>query len=159
MPKIVHISNHNQRSKAVKQTDYIFINEYLSINIYLKVLVWLQKLRKEVGDSVTNDQLKEFILKTLKSGQVVPGYGHAVLRKTDPRYTCQREFALKHLPKDPLFKLVSQVFDVVPPVLNDLGKVKNPWPNVDAHSGVLLQVCKLIHLSNLNNYRNSLFKL
>lgn len=108
--------------------------------------MWLQKLRKEVGDSVTNEQLKEFILKTLKSGQVVPGYGHAVLRKTDPRYTCQREFALKHLPKDPLFKLVSQVFDVVPPVLNDLGKVKNPWPNVDAHSGVLLQVCSL----NLN---------
>ncbi|KAL5236289.1 hypothetical protein ACI65C_003699 [Semiaphis heraclei] len=100
-----------------------------------EVLIWLQKLRKEVGDSVTKEQLKEFILKTLKSGQVVPGYGHAVLRKTDPRYTCQREFALKHLPNDPMFKLVSQVFEVVPPVLNDLGKVKNPWPNVDAHSG------------------------
>lgn len=112
--------------------------------MFIQVLVWLQKLRKEVGDSVTNDQLKEFILKTLKSGQVVPGYGHAVLRKTDPRYTCQREFAQKHLPNDPLFKLVAQVFDVVPPVLNDLGKVKNPWPNVDAHSGVLLQVNRLI---------------
>jgi len=118
-----------------------------------EVLVWLQKLRKEVGDSVTNDQLKEFILKTLKSGQVVPGYGHAVLRKTDPRYTCQREFALKHLPKDPLFKLVSQVFDVVPPVLNDLGKVKNPWPNVDAHSGVLLQYYGLKEM----NYYTVLF--
>lgn len=99
------------------------------------------KLRKEVGDNVTKDGLKAFILKTLQSGQVVPGYGHAVLRKTDPRYTCQREFALKHLPNDPLFKLVSQVFEVVPPVLDSLGKVKNPWPNVDAHSGVLLQVC------------------
>ncbi|VVC31894.1 Citrate synthase,Citrate synthase active site,Citrate synthase-like, small alpha subdomain,Citrate [Cinara cedri] len=118
-----------------------------------EVLVWLQKLRKEVGDSVTNDQLKEFILKTLKSGQVVPGYGHAVLRKTDPRYTCQREFALKHLPKDPLFKLVSQVFDVVPPVLGDLGKVKNPWPNVDAHSGVLLQYYGLKEM----NYYTVLF--
>jgi len=109
----------------------------------------LQKLRKEVGDSVTKEQLKEFILKTLKSGQVVPGYGHAVLRKTDPRYTCQREFALKHLPNDPLFKLVSQVFEVVPPVLNDLGKVKNPWPNVDAHSGVLLQVRGFIWIYNI----------
>lgn len=109
----------------------------------------MQKLRKEVGDSVTKEQLKEFILKTLKSGQVVPGYGHAVLRKTDPRYTCQREFALKHLPNDPLFKLVSQVFEVVPPVLNDLGKVKNPWPNVDAHSGVLLQVRGFIWIYNI----------
>ncbi|KAE9540957.1 hypothetical protein AGLY_004202 [Aphis glycines] len=118
-----------------------------------EVLVWLQKLRQEVGDSVTKEQLKEFILKTLKSGQVVPGYGHAVLRKTDPRYTCQREFALKHLPKDPLFNLVSQVFEVVPPVLNDLGKVKNPWPNVDAHSGVLLQYYGLKEM----NYYTVLF--
>ena len=76
---------------------------------------------------------------TLKSGKVVPGYGHAVLRKTDPRYTCQREFALKHLPDDEGFKLVSALYEVVPKVLAETGKVKNPWPNVDAHSGVLLQ--------------------
>lgn len=71
---------------------------------------------------------------------MVPGYGHAVLRKTDPRYTCQREFALKHLPNDPMFKLVAQLYKIVPNVLLEQGKAKNPWPNVDAHSGVLLQV-------------------
>ncbi|GBO30378.1 putative citrate synthase 1, mitochondrial, partial [Araneus ventricosus] len=70
---------------------------------------------------------------------VIPGYGHAVLRKTDPRYVAQREFALKHLPQDSMFKLVSTIYKVVPPILLELGKVKNPWPNVDAHSGVLLQ--------------------
>ena len=80
--------------------------------------------------------------------QVVPGYGHAVLRKTDPRYMCQREFALKHLPNDPLFKLVAQLYDVVPDVLLEHGKAKNPWPNVDAHSGVLLQVIKCCLLFN-----------
>lgn len=105
-----------------------------------EVLVWLQKIREQIGDKATEEQLKDFIWKTLKSGQVVPGYGHAVLRKTDPRYTCQREFALKHLPNDPLFQLVSNIYKVVPPILLELGKVKNPWPNVDAHSGVLLQV-------------------
>lgn len=104
-----------------------------------EVLVWLEKLRSQVGDSPSDEKLQEFIWNTLKSGQVVPGYGHAVLRKTDPRYTCQREFALKHLPDDPLFKLVAQVYKVVPPILLETGKVKNPWPNVDAHSGVLLQ--------------------
>lgn len=104
-----------------------------------EVLMWLDKLRKQVGDNFTKEQLKEFIWKTLKSGQVVPGYGHAVLRKTDPRYTCQREFALKYMPNDPLFKLVAAVYEVVPPILTELGKVKNPWPNVDSHSGVLLQ--------------------
>ncbi len=70
----------------------------------------------------------------------MPGYGHAVLRKTDPRYTCQREFALKHLPNDPLFKLTSQLYKIIPGVLTEHGKTKNPWPNVDAHSGILLTV-------------------
>ncbi|XP_014256995.1 probable citrate synthase 2, mitochondrial [Cimex lectularius] len=104
-----------------------------------EVLVFLTKMKRELGENIPDEKVKEYVTKTLKSGQVIPGYGHAVLRKTDPRYTCQREFAQKHLPKDPMFKLVSQVYKVVPPVLMETGKVKNPWPNVDAHSGVLLQ--------------------
>lgn len=103
-----------------------------------EVLVFLKKMQKEIGNSYTKDQLKDFVWKQLKSGQVVPGYGHAVLRKTDPRYTAQREFALKHFPEDDLFKLVSTLYEVVPPILLETGKVKNPWPNVDAHSGCLL---------------------
>ena len=104
-----------------------------------EVLKWLNEARAQVGDDVTKEQLTEFVWATLKSGRVVPGYGHGVLRKTDQRYTCQREFALKHLPDDPMFKLVGKLFEVVPDVLTATGKVKNPWPNVDAHSGVLLQ--------------------
>ena len=104
-----------------------------------EVLIWLNKMRQEVGDNVTDQQMKDFIWKTLKSGQVIPGYGHAVLRKTDPRYACQREFALKYFPNDPMIKLVSKLYELVPPILTELGKVANPWPNVDAHSGVLLQ--------------------
>jgi len=112
-----------------------------------EVLVWLTKLRQSIGDDATEEQLKEFIWGTLKAGQVVPGFGHAVLRKTDPRYTCQREFALKHLPEDKLFKLVSNVYKVVPPILGELGKVANPWPNVDAHSGALLQYYGMTEMS------------
>ncbi|KFO73156.1 hypothetical protein N303_05528, partial [Cuculus canorus] len=104
-----------------------------------EVLLWLTDLQKELGQEVSDEKLRDFIWNTLNSGRVVPGYGHAVLRKTDPRYTCQREFALKHLPKDPLFKLVAQLYKIVPNVLLEQGKAKNPWPNVDAHSGVLLQ--------------------
>lgn len=88
--------------------------------------------------------------------KVVPGYGHAVLRKTDPRYTVQREFALKHLPNDPMFKLVAQIYKIVPPILLELGKVKNPWPNVDAHSGVILQVLFLEDVFNCNKSANYL---
>ncbi|KAJ1953985.1 citrate (Si)-synthase [Dispira parvispora] len=105
-----------------------------------EVLRWTMKMRDELGSTdVSDETIRDYVWKTLKSGQVVPGYGHAVLRKTDPRYTCQREFALKHLPTDPMFKLVSQLYNIVPGVLTEHGKTKNPWPNVDAHSGVLLQ--------------------
>jgi len=118
-----------------------------------EVLVWLTKVQKELGTNYTEQQLKDFIWNTLKGGQVVPGYGHAVLRKTDPRYTCQREFALKHLPNDPLFKLVSGVFKVTPDILLEQGKAKNPWPNVDAHSGVLLMYYNMTEM----NYYTVLF--
>ena len=104
-----------------------------------EVLNWLVAVQAEMGDDPTKEELTDFVWATLKSGKVVPGYGHAVLRQTDPRYTCQRGFALKHLPDDKMFKLVSLLYDVVPDVLTQTGKVKNPWPNVDAHSGVLLQ--------------------
>ncbi|CAN6448950.1 unnamed protein product [Victoria cruziana] len=103
-----------------------------------EVLLWIKSVIEQYGEKISKEQLTEHVWKTLNSGKVVPGYGHGVLRKTDPRYTCQREFALKHLPDDPLFQLVSNLYEVVPPILTQLGKVKNPWPNVDAHSGVLL---------------------
>jgi citrate synthase len=104
-----------------------------------EVLIWITKLVEKIGETPTDEQIKQYVHDTLKTS-VVPGFGHAVLRKTDPRYTCQREFALKHLPNDNMFKIVSQLYKVVPQILGELGKVKNPWPNVDAHSGVLLQV-------------------
>jgi len=103
-----------------------------------EVLIWIQKMKAQIGEDASEDKIKEYIWSTLNSGQVVPGYGHAVLRKTDPRYMAQREFALKHLPSDPLFKLVGKIYEVAPNILLEAGKAKNPWPNVDAHSGVLL---------------------
>ena len=103
-----------------------------------EVLKWIKKMQAAIGTNVGEEDIKKYLWDTLKAGQVVPGYGHAVLRKTDPRYTAQREFALKHLPDDPMFHLVSQVYKVAPGVLTEHGKTKNPYPNVDAHSGVLL---------------------
>jgi citrate synthase len=102
-----------------------------------EVLRWIQELMTKVSKEPTKEEMEKFVWDTLNSGQVVPGYGHAVLRKTDPRYTAQREFSLKHLPDDPIFKMVSLLYDIVPPALEKQGKAKNPWPNVDAHSGVI----------------------
>ncbi|OMH84782.1 Citrate synthase, mitochondrial [Zancudomyces culisetae] len=105
-----------------------------------EVLRWILAMNADLGvETPTKDQIVEYVRKTLSSGRVVPGFGHAVLRKTDPRYTAQRHFALKHLKDDPLFMTVSNMFEVVPKVLGEQAKIKNPWPNVDAHSGVLLR--------------------
>lgn len=103
-----------------------------------EVLRWIMELIEKLGSKPTKEQLKQYVWDTLNAGQVIPGYGHAVLRKTDPRYVAQREFALKHLPDDEIFKVVSDLYEVVPPILQEHGKAKNPWPNVDAHSGCLL---------------------
>jgi len=103
-----------------------------------EVLRWIQGVMAKMGGKVPSDEeMRQFVWDTLKSGQVVPGYGHAVLRKTDPRYMAQREFCLKHMPEDPLFKYVDMLFRIVPPVLLEQGKAKDPWPNVDAQSGVI----------------------
>lgn len=82
-------------------------------------------MRSQIGEDASDEKVAEYVWSTLKGGQVVPGYGHAVLRKTDPRYTAQREFALKHLPEDPLFKLVGQIYKVVPDILLKAGKAKS----------------------------------
>ena len=103
-----------------------------------EVLRWIQDVMEQMGGQLpTEEKMKEFVWETLNSGQVVPGFGHAVLRKTDPRYAEQRNFCLKYLPDDPIFKFVDMLYHVVPPILEEHGKAKNPWPNVDAQSGVI----------------------
>jgi len=103
-----------------------------------EVLRWLQGLIDQTnGKLPTEEEMKAYVWETLNSGQVIPGYGHAVLRKTDPRYMVQREFCMKHLPDDIIFKYVDALYNVVPDILREHGKAKNPWPNVDAQSGVV----------------------
>lgn len=104
-----------------------------------EVIKWILEMREELGvDLPSKEQIEAYVKKTLSEGKVVPGYGHAVLRKTDPRFTAQMEFGKKHMPDDPLVQTVWNIYDTVPPILQSLGKIKNPWPNVDAHSGALL---------------------
>jgi citrate synthase len=104
-----------------------------------EVVKWIFEMQEQLGtDDPSKEQIADYVQKTLSSGKVVPGYGHAVLRKTDPRFSAQMEFGKKHMPDDKLVNTVWKVYETVPPILQSLGKVKNPWPNVDAHSGALL---------------------
>ncbi|HNT80211.1 MAG TPA: citrate (Si)-synthase, partial [Bacteroidia bacterium] len=104
-----------------------------------EVMRWILDLRKYFGGGMPDEeQIAEYIQKTLDEGKVIPGYGHAVLRKTDPRFIAQMDFANNYIKDDELVRIVHMMYNVAPGILQKTGKVKNPWPNVDAHSGVLL---------------------
>ncbi len=103
------------------------------------VIDWIFEMLEELETkNPTEEQIEEYVNKTLKSGRVIPGYGHAVLRVTDPRFTAQQEFAERNIREDYLIDIVNKLYKVVPPILNANKKVSNPWPNVDAFSGALL---------------------
>jgi len=117
-------------------------------------LGWLLQVQKDLkGQTPTKALLTQYAEDTLAAGKVIPGFGHAVLRNTDPRYMLEREFALKHCQSDPLFQLVDACYQAIPELLEKKGKVKNPFPNVDAHSG------QLMHFYNLKdeNYYTVVF--
>ena len=101
-------------------------------------LGWLLMVLDKFKGVPSAEDLRKFSWDTLNSGKVIPGYGHAVLRITDPRFDAFRAFGRKTMPEDPVFKLMDMVFEIVPKVLVEQGKAKDPWPNVDAASGALL---------------------
>jgi citrate synthase len=101
-------------------------------------LGWVLDTMEKFGGAPSEQQIRDYAWETLNSGKVIPGYGHAVLRVTDPRFTAFNAFGKKYLKNDPVFQTVDRVFTIVPKVLEEQGKAKNPWPNVDAGSGALL---------------------
>lgn len=105
-----------------------------------EIIRWVLTMRSELNtEAPSKEQILEYVEKTLAAGKVIPGFGHAVLRVIDPRYTAQADFVRKHnLQDDPLIQTIWNLVEVVPPYLKSLGKVKNPYPNVDCHSGALL---------------------
>jgi len=101
-------------------------------------LGWVLQTMEKFNGAPTEQEIRDYAWETLNSGKVIPGYGHAVLRVTDPRFAAFNAFGKKYMKNDPVFQTVDRVFTIVPEVLKEHGKAKNPWPNVDAGSGALL---------------------
>ncbi len=101
-------------------------------------LKFVLSVRDEFDGVPTEEELKQYCWNRLNNGRVIPGYGHAVLRCPDPRFTAFIKFGQEHIKDDEVFSIVDRLFNVVPGVLKEHGKAKNPWPNVDAASGSLL---------------------
>jgi len=105
-------------------------------------LQWLLGIMQNFGGCLPSPrQLEQYVWDTLERGKVIPGYGHAVLRCTDPRFAAQFEFGKQYMADDLLFNLVEMVYQVVPDILKKQGKAKGVWPNVDAISGTLQYHC------------------
>ena len=104
-----------------------------------EVLRWILKMKEHIGENFTDKDVSDYLWATLKSGQVVPGYGHGVLRKPDPRFKALIDFgdARPDIAENPVYRLVKKNSEVAPGVLTEHGKTKNPHPNVDSASGVL----------------------
>jgi citrate synthase len=101
-------------------------------------LKWVLETMDKFDGAPTKKQIEDYAWETLNSGKVIPGYGHAVLRVTDPRFSSFLAFGKKYLSKEPVYQTVARVYEVVPGVLKKHGKAANPWPNVDAGSGAIL---------------------
>jgi len=91
-------------------------------------------------------ELRKHVTDTIAAGKLIPGYGHPVLRVTDPRFTAFYEYGKKVMPDDKMFKVVEMLYKIVPPILTELGRIKNPWPNIDASSGALLYYYGIVEL-------------
>lgn len=104
-----------------------------------EVLRWILQMQEHIGTNFTEQDVKDYLWSTLKSGRVIPGYGHAVLRRPDPRFEAMIEFGASRpeIANDPVFQLVKRNSEIAPGVLQEHGKTKNPFPNVDSGSGVL----------------------
>jgi citrate synthase len=105
----------------------------------------------------TDDPAKaeQFVRDALARGDKIYGFGHAVLRAEDPRATIQYALGERICPDDPLFRTAVTLRTSAVNVLKTMDKVSNPYPNVDAVSGTLLNAVGLTDA----NYFTVLFGL
>jgi citrate synthase len=92
---------------------------------------------RKVGSS-DPARIEQFIRSALANKELIYGFGHAVLRAEDPRATIQYELGETICGHDPLFRTAKNMREVAVKVLLENPKITNPYPNVDAVSGTLL---------------------
>lgn len=97
---------------------------------------------KQVGTS-DEHEVEKYVRKLLADGGKVFGFGHAVLRNEDPRARVQYRYCRKHFGDNPLVATALALREAVPPILLEIPKIQNPYPNVDAISGSLLSAAGL----------------
>jgi citrate synthase len=101
-------------------------------------LEFVQKIQEELGENATPQEMEKYLRKLLDNKELVFGFGHAVLRVEDPRATVLYDIADRQYPDHPLVKIARLLRTEGPKVLGENPKISDPYPNVDAISGILL---------------------
>ncbi len=92
---------------------------------------------QRIGTS-DHSEIEDFVRSELAAKRPIYGFGHGVLRAEDPRARLLIELGSEICPDDEYFQVVKALREVVPPILKEHPKIKNPYPNVDIASGSLL---------------------
>lgn len=101
-------------------------------------LTFVQAIIKELGPDAKEEKVEQFLRRKLENNELIFGFGHAVLRVEDPRATLLYEVADHYYPDHPLVKMARLLRKTGTKVLSENPKISNPYPNVDAISGILL---------------------
>lgn len=101
-------------------------------------LTFVQRLSEELGDQISTESVEKIIRGKLAKNELVFGFGHAVLRVEDPRATLLYQILEKEYPHHPLVKIALMLREAGTKVLKENPKISNPYPNVDAASGIML---------------------
>lgn len=101
-------------------------------------LTFVQNLVKEVGENATEDKVENALRNKLAKNELVFGFGHAVLRVEDPRATLLYKVTEQSYPDHPLVKMAHLLRKAGTKVLKENSKISDPYPNVDAISGIML---------------------
>ncbi|MBT3357315.1 MAG: citrate synthase [Euryarchaeota archaeon] len=92
---------------------------------------------QRIGTS-DHEEIEKFVREELANRRPIYGFGHGVLRAEDPRARLLIELGEEICPDDDNFQIVKALREVIPPILSEIPKISNPYPNVDIASGSLL---------------------
>lgn len=116
---------------------------------------FIKKTAEEIENIDDEEQVYQYVKGLFEKGKKVYGFGHAVLRVEDPRATIQYKIGEKYAMKDEYFRLAKQLRTAGTRYLSQIEKISNPYPNVDAVSGTLLNFFDIMD----ERYYTSLFAM
>ena len=101
-------------------------------------LTFVQGLVAELGENPTEKSVEDALQKKIAHDELIYGFGHAVLRTEDPRATLLYQVTKENYPNHPLVRMAHILRTAGTKILHENQKISDPYPNVDAISGIML---------------------